>query len=245
MGESFDTLNKYFSEYTNTVHYFGNDILVRQLADALYSGAVIEYEAPDIYLKLDNVVWIIEHFEFDCFRSNRKGSSLKREECRIARAEENIIPTEQGVLFHDRITAESSYCDYINNVKRSFKAHYRKIDTYKHNLINARIADENTIFKVIFLIDDASIFGSSCIDDTNNWSPVVLAHSKEFLEILEKVDSVDGILTGTSVDNEKYIWFIDRCQIDEYYKNVEGYDSFRFMNFVPHVLGYTITIPRR
>ncbi|MBE5903281.1 MAG: hypothetical protein E7275_03240 [Pseudobutyrivibrio sp.] len=244
MGEAFDTLKKYFSKERNTVHYHGNSILVTKLEDALFRGTIIEFDAPDIYIKLENVVWIIEHFEFDCSHSNRKGSSFKREEYRVANAEEKIVTTEQGALFHDKIKAESSYRYYVDNVTKIFQSHYSKINTYKDNLIRDKIADENTVFKVIFLIDDVSILGSSCIDDDGEWQPIVLACCKEFLGVIEKSYLLDGVLAVSSCDDKGIIWFIDRSQINEYYLNAKDYASYRFMNLTPHVLCYSKVIPK-
>jgi len=244
MSEAIDTLKKYFCEEMNTVHYHGDDAFVTQMADALYRGEIIEYEAPDLYIKLENVVWVLEHFEFDCSRSNRKGSAFKKEESRVIRAEEKIKPTNQGTLFHDKIVAESSYDDYVKNVIKNFKSHYVKIGIYKQNLIKDRIADENTIFKVIFLIDDVSILGASCIDDKGDWIPIILAHCREFLDLLEDSSMVDGVLAFSSCDDKKLIWFIDRYQLKDYSLNAEDYNSFKFMKLMPNVLEYTIAVPK-
>ena len=135
-NEAIETLKKYFSEESNTIHFHGDNSFVTHFAEVLFEGISREYEAPDLYIKYGNELWIIEHFEFDCFKSSRKGSTYKREQSRINKIEENIKPTKEGVVFHNTIDANSSYNDYVNNVAKIFNSHYQKIEKYKSNLIN-------------------------------------------------------------------------------------------------------------
>lgn len=116
MNEAIETLKNYFSKESNIVHFYCDDSFVTHFAEVLSDGVSGEYDVPDLYIKFENELWIIEHFEFDCYKSSRKGSSYKREQSRIDKAEEKIIPTTEGVVFHDTIDAESSYIDYVNNV---------------------------------------------------------------------------------------------------------------------------------
>ena len=243
MNEAVETLKKYLSNEINTVHYHGNDSLVSRFCDVLYYGKTVECDAPDMYIKIDNEIWILEHFEFDCYKANRKGSTYKREKNRIDRAESELEPSEKGVVFHDTIKADSSYVNYIDNVTRSFRSHYEKVEQYKKNLLEEKIADDKTDFKIIFLVDDVSPLGSSYVDERGIWRPIVLSHSKKFLQLLEESPLVDGVLSVSCGNSEKYIWFIDRRQINEYYNNVEDYDSCKFMDFKPHVVGVKIAIP--
>lgn len=242
MNEAIETLKKYFSEESNTIHFHGDNSFVTHFAEVLFEGISREYEAPDLYIKYGNELWIIEHFEFDCFKSSRKGSTYKREQSRINKIEENIKPTKEGVVFHNTIDANSSYNDYVNNVAKIFNSHYQKIEKYKSNLINDKVADENTRFITLFLIDDVSPLGSSYVDEQGKWRAIILAHSKEFLNLLRESPLLNGVLAVSCCSKEKFIWFIDGKQIDEYYLNAEDYSNCKFMNFKPHIVGFKIEL---
>jgi len=238
MNEATELLKRIFSEEKNTVHYCGEADLVEKLSDALYNGDIVDFESPDIYIKHDKTVWIIEHFEFDCYQRKSKGSTYKIEKSRIDRNYENIIPTTEGVSINDRINAESSYEDYIKNVNVSFCTHYDKVNNYKRHIIDKEAFDGKVNFKTIFLIEDVSPVGSSCIDNYEKWIPIELALSKEFLEMLKASPLVDGVLAISCINNRKRVWFIDRDHVDDYILNAEDYVHYRFMNSKPHVVGF-------
>lgn len=243
MSEAIDTLQKFFSKESNTVHYHGDDKQVKHFADALLNGTIHDYEAPDMYIEYEDEIWIIEHFEFDSFRRTRKGSSCRAEQSRIDREFDGIIATEEGVTYHGTISASSSYDDYIDNVKESFNSHYKKISQYKSNLISDDADKGDSKFLVMFLIDDISPLGTSYVDEKTGWTLIDLAHSKEFLDVMKVSSDVDFVLATACCSDEKFIWFIDREQLDEYYQNVVDYRSGRFLDFKPHVLGGKIAIP--
>lgn len=243
MSEAIETLQKYLSKDSNTIHYHGDGMLVNHFADVLFNGISHDYESPDMYIVYEDEIWIIEHFEFDCYKRTRKGSSCRVEHSRIDREMDRIIPTEEGTTYHDAINANSSYENYIKNVKMYFEAHYKKVAQYKTNLINHNIAKEGMKFNVMFLIDDISPLGTSYVDEHSVWTVIDLAHSKEFLNIMNSSPDVDCVLATSCCSQEKFIWFIDRKQLDEYYKNIVDYRAGRFLDFTPHVVGSKILIP--
>lgn len=243
MSEAIETLQKYLSDKTNIIHYYGNDALVKKLFDALYNGTIHDYKAPDMYVKYEKEIWLIEHFEIDCYKHNRKGSAYRIEQNRVDQKFEHVTPSNNGTVFHETIEGTSSYEDYVSNVKNSFLMHYCKIDNYKQSLIDKNIAVENTKFVVMFLIDDVSPLGTSYIDKKGKWRPIFLSNCKEFLDILNNSPNVDCVLSTSCSSREKYIWFIDRNNLDEHYKNAEDYKNGEFVAFKPHVIGGKIIIP--
>ena len=127
-------------------------------------------------MKKDNIVYIIEHFEFDCYSSTRKGgSSFRLEEARIEKRIRKVIPTEEGTITHDIIVAKSSYSDYIKHLSES------------------NIIKDNDIIKVVFLIEDVSPVGTRAYNRGDGYAgemvPIVLANCAEFLELM-KSDTV-------------------------------------------------------
>lgn len=255
MDEAIKTLMKYFGKSENaTVHFHGSGNGVKKFAE-LFPEYILKDErpedqrdSPDLYVKIDNTVYIIEHFEFDCFRSTKKGSKYRVEEARIERGFKKIEPTTTGTISRDTIDAVSSYSDYINNVTKLFNNHSGHIPEYINHLKERNIIKPGDMIKVVFLIEDVSPLGTTAYERGEGYSgkmvPITLASSVEFLELMEKDPSVDYVLACSKIDDYDYIWFIDRDEIEEYKKEKIDYGNMEFLNWKPSVVCGKITIPR-
>ena len=78
MDEALKTLMKYFGKSVNaTVHFLGSGNGVKKFAELFPEYILMDErpedqrDSPDLYVKKDNAVYIIEHFELDCFRSTK------------------------------------------------------------------------------------------------------------------------------------------------------------------------------
>ena len=238
MNEASETLREYLSNDTNTVHYHGAGEGVFFFKDMLEHGRIIEGDAPDLCIAKDNFLLIIEHFEFDCYKANRKGSSSKIEQQRIDREIQQLNVPLEGRTYHHIINAESSYKDYCKNIKKNFEKHSKKIKQYKDNLARTGNITETTVIRVLFLINDTSPLGASYVDAEGNWRPVVLAHSKEFLVLLKNTEDIDYVFSTSSSGEAKYVWFIDKADIADYFLYTEDYEGGCFLNYKPHVVGW-------
>lgn len=247
-NEVIKTLEHYFRNESNTVQYRGSDEGVNLFAKLLQSGTMIPGDAPDAVLIKDNIALIIEHFEFDAFEVNRKGSKSRIEQARIDREQRDLPATEAGVVYHSKIKASCSYQDYIDNVTRSFLEHYQRIGTYKKNILERGIITSETNVKTMFLIEDVSPIGSIAIDsngDKPQTVPVILAQSPEFLSLLTDSESVDYALCCSYVCDSEYIWFIDRSEISAYREKQCTYANMRFLSTYPSVVISKISIPNK
>ena len=238
METEIEAVIKYFKN-GGQLHYYGSEFKAAKIADLLpeyqylYSG-----DAPDMFFKKDDLVIIIEHFEFDCYKATQKGSDFRRELARIQRNEEAVPSTEEGEVLRDVIHGSSSYEYYISNVTKAFKEHYAHIDLYIDNLRKSGAIDKNSHIKVLFFIEDVSPLGCVAVERTNSESELVLvtlAESREFLDLLRDNTRVDFVLACSSYSNEPYIWFIDRTELDAYYEQALDYHSMRFAEFTPRV----------
>lgn len=146
LGNEVDAFAKYLAN-GGQIHYFGNGDGVREFAGVFHPQYMHVDDAPDFFFAKDDLVILFEHFEFDCYKSTRKGSDHRRELARIQRKEATVLPTEKGVSFHEAIHGRSSYEDYISNVTRSFNEHYSHIDQYINNLRNKGIISDCTKVK--------------------------------------------------------------------------------------------------
>lgn len=247
-NEVIKTLEHYFRNESNTVQYLGSDEGVNLFANLLQGGTMIPGDAPDAVLVQNNIALIIEHFEFDSAAVNRKGSTSRMEQARIDREQRSLAATETGVIYHSKIKATCSYQDYIDNVTRSFCEHYRRIDTYKQNLLDRGIITNDTTVKTMFLIEDVSPIGSIAVDNSGtkpHTVPIVLAQSPEFLNLLTKSTSLDYVLCCSYVGDSEYVWFIDCGELSAYKEKQCSYADMRFLSNYPSVVISKISIPER
>ena len=256
MNEANSTLTRYFGKNdSTTVHYYGSGRGVTQFAE-LFPEHILDdirpedkRDSPDLYMKKDNIVYIIEHFEFDCYSSTRKGgSSFRLEEARIEKRIRKVIPTEEGTITRDIIDAKSSYSDYIKNVSALFKKHSRHIPDYIKHLSESNIFKDNDIIKVVFLIEDVSPVGTRAYNRGDGYAgemvPIVLANCAEFLELMKSDTVVDYVIACSSIDRHDIVWFIDREDIQEYLSNAKDYAHMEFMDWKPNVVSAQIAIPQ-
>ena len=235
-NEVIDTLKKYFQGRCEGIHIFGSDKGVNDFLNFYTKSEIIPYEAPDAYIMNGNDCLITEHFKFDSFKRTKKGSQYEKEISSIRDLKNKKAVTEKIVEYSGVITSESSYSDYVSNIIREFKNHYKKIPNYIDNLKKGNIIDNNTHIKVVFMIDDNTP-GSFVVDDEGKKTPIVLSQCEEFLDVLKESQKINYILSFSSVENNCYAWFIDRDEFDEYYENVVDYNSFQFYHPKPLVHG--------
>lgn len=231
-NEAYKTIKRYFSE-DGVMLYRGKKKTVEALAELFATTSPTFSDKPDLYFQRDNLVLIIEHFEFDCYHAGKKGSSFRREEDRIQREFDAIPMTGDTRVLHNEIRGKASYEDYISNVKRSFEEHYLRIDTYIRNLTNKGIITNDSVVKIMFLIDDVSPLGTYMIDNSVKWGEndvctIELGCCKEFLDLLSDSPKVDYVLAVSSCSDERFIWFIDRHQLRDYYRHTKDYASMTF-----------------
>lgn len=248
-NELLTAINKYFSSDEGTsIKYHGTGAVAKEFADVFQFGEKFIGDAPDMFIRKNDVAFIIEHFEFDCYRATRKGSQNRREQSRIERLEKKLIPTEAGVYFHDKIHGTSSYQDYIENVCRNFNEHYLQINTYKANLKKYGLISDSLAVQVLFLIEDTSPLGSMVVDNSNN-SPsihsICLGACPEFLSLLGNSPDVNCVLACSMIGSTKEVWFIDRNEISEYQKESIDYSKMKFMDYEPQVSGFQFLIPSK
>ena len=236
-----------FKNYSATngmdVRFLGTGKGAHYFADFMQNAVCFADDAPDMILKMDNKVIIIEHFEFDSYHVGRKGSQGRQEMARIQRNEGSIEATKDGVLFSDEIKRKSSFRDLISNLCRNFKEHYNRIPKYKENLREYGLIGDSTQVKVMFLVEDVSPLGSMVLDD-NKQRPIIVLLYREFLDLFRDSLDVDYVLACSSAADKDFMWFADRDEIGEYYQNAVDYASMTFLDFDVQVTGFKMTLPQ-
>ena len=225
------------------IHFFGNRSGAEKIVDFFSNGKKHIGEAPDMAIVLNGNCLAVEHFEFDCYRNDKSGSKNKKEMARIERAYSSLPISNMDVSLHDKINGESSYEQYVQNIKKTFKKHYSKIDEYKNNLHNLSFINVNTPIKTAFLIEDTSPLGTAAYDINGKYD-IVLSRSKEFLQLMRVSSELDYVIACSYDGNKNIIWLIEQEKIDEYESNIIDYANMDFMNYVPQVLSFRIKIPK-
>jgi len=229
------TLNKYFYS-GSSIKFFCKREVANEIAH-LFSSRIQYIDRPDMIVMQDDMCLAVEHFEFDCYKKGRGGSKSKKEQDRIFRSvQQSTVDADKKI--YDEIKGESSYLNYINNVKNAFTNHYLKIPEYKKNLTNKGYINADTKVKFAFLIEDVSPLGSSVFSDDSGLQPVILAFCKEFLELMRRSPNVDYVISCSQINSNKYIWLITNEEINKYEENIINYANLTFIDYKPQVLGY-------
>lgn len=241
--EAVETINKYFHDEQNEMHYFGNADVAQEVANCFSNGNILTGDAPDLIILSNGSCLIVEHFEFDCYKNNRSGSENRKEQARVEKVFRNAAPHKKGKLVHDVINGTSSYNQYIKNITEVFSEHYKRIPNYKSNLIENGFIRADTQIKMSFLIEDVSPLGTMAYcDDT--LQPIVLALSKEFLGLMHESPDVDFVIACSGAGSNNYLWLIINNDLDVYIQNTVDYAKMSFIDFTPQVLSYRIELSK-
>jgi len=250
MGNSgvIERLNRYIYGTKGDINFLGN-VNFRYATIQDYMKNIVEFEKPDAYSIVGDAVCIIEHFEFDSAKSIKGGkskreSTSKREIGRVEREFDKVAPIDEGITLRDTINVHHSATNYMNNALRNIANHYTKIDSYKMNLIQTGIIDNNCKFEVGFFIEDTTLLGN--IYESKEWkppTPIFLPHCKQFLDFFDTACKLDFCICTSSYGTTDFIWFINRESIQDYRKIQIDLDEIAIIDFSPRVFGWKTIVP--
>lgn len=152
---------------------------------------LVEGDEPDAYSVVGDDVYIIEHFQFNASRENRRGSSLSR---KLAEANKN---DSESITY---IETESNAQNYVNNLIKHFENHAKKYDQYKAN-VQKIVGNEKNIKGLFFLIEDITLFGAV---EVSELQPFKIILTTEFMNIWKQYDCVKCIVLAGRCQNEDY-----------------------------------------
>lgn len=144
-----------------------------------------EFERPDGFIILEDTLYLIEHFEFDSSKVNKKGAQDRREFGRIKRTLEGC---PVNTIYHDTVKGDRSISQYLENLLCNFHNHYKNIDLYIDNI--KKYINGFSYIKFGFFIEDTTVFGNSYKlkekDSFPNRYSLHLAYCKEFIDLFEE-----------------------------------------------------------
>ena len=192
-------INKYFQKLQNIQVYYELDQKLFYKVIDLKNTKI--YEKPDILSIFDNTIVGIEHFRFDSYKNNSKGSDLQIKQKKVLnylheQIEKSLVDNP-NVTIERQIKSTSSLDNYIHNFKKTFIQHYKKVDDYI-NHIREDCADNKKI-SICFFAEDCTALGNYFLVRKgllNTPYPLNPLYSAEIIELLKSSPKVKYLILG-------------------------------------------------
>ena len=191
------------------------------------------YDKPDGYILTKNYIYILEHFEIDATKLNKKGSQTRKEESRIDKDFNNVInqSIQDKVLYNEQMQIEISSENLTNNFIKIYLNHYKKIESYKRHLIEEGIANESSRFKICFFVEDVTPLGTFHLNGFRR-TTLRISDIKECVQIMQK-NSVDYLFLLNQYDNNKSRYFLQKTWLKDISNEAKPYKSIKMFNWKP------------
>lgn len=197
------------NNYKDLLYPYGTSSLTTQ---ELYQmlNSLQSFEHPDMYAKINNTVYILEHFEFDSSKESRKGMHGIASEKALTRKFDNLIRNNrtENISSFEKISYVGSFQDYQKNFEKHFTHHYGQIPNYKADLQKAGVLCKEDQVKIGFWIENLY----PPLYDKNNRFQRELYYfdTKQFSEFLKKSTDVDFVLFSGYIDGKLQIVYFDK-----------------------------------
>lgn len=244
MKELEKIVDKYFQKDGSGIVYGNiNQKIFNKVIDPKNIGM---YERPDILSIFDDKIIGIEHFEFDSFKRNRKGSDFKVKENQVKKKlkekAHELLKYEDSVMLSDQIKSSSSLDNYYKNFEKVFLEHYNKIDSYIEHIKSDFNCRGKKIY-ICFFAEDVSPLGSYFLDKKRDINLLYPLYSSKIINLLEKSEKLEYLIIGSYALKEYKLTIVENTRevLEKFKKNkVEESD---FLSFEPRVTSYTQIIP--
>lgn len=163
----------------------------------------IEQKFPDyVILNCSEVIYGIEHFEFNSSLQGRKGSLLRQESQKAKRNHNNNVENNEEFVTttHSQLMIESSSTNYFDNFIYGYEKHKKKIDKYKE-VIKKEFDVSQEKIKLGFLIEDNTPTGVHRKDTDKILYPFNVT---EIVEILENEKDLDFVIFSNYYEDTSY-----------------------------------------
>lgn len=221
------------------VNFPGCNTAYAELVKSL--NQINEFERPDGFIILEDTLYLIEHFEFDSSKVNKKGAQDRREFGRIKRTLDGY---PVNTIYHDTVKGDRSISQYLENLLCNFRNHYKNIDLYIDN-IKKHISGFSYI-KFGFFIEDTTIFGNSYKlkekDSFPNRYSLHLAYCKEFIDLFEESKKLDFCFCSISNSKNRSLDLINKENIYLYREAQIECSQIELINFSTNTSGANILL---
>lgn len=190
-----------------------NEFAITEVIDAFCE--CIDFEKPDGYCIYKNTLYIFEHFSIDS-SVQMKGSSYMQQRHKSNNMFEEFKGSKK-IKNIQMVTVEESLEDYVSNFRKIVSNHYKKIESYKKNVIS--IVGENTFkdIKIVFVGENPLPLGVRVVRDSGIIEMIPLLY-RNFLYDLLKYKKIDYFLFFNHGLNCDFVTGIDMKYIEDDYK---------------------------
>ena len=164
------------------------------------------FERPDMYAKIGNKVYAVEHFSFDASSENRKGMEGIREENLLERRLSTAVTAEEGV--YDKGNYSVTIANLQKNFEKHFYDHYDKIGSYKDHLYKAGILYEADELIVGFFAEN--LYPPYYNKGNRYEGELYYSLTKQFADLLLRSPNVQFMLFGSYVDGQLKLAYVDQ-----------------------------------
>lgn len=190
------------------------------------------FERPDIVSIVDNTAYAIEHFEYDWYKNNKKGSSYQIEEAMVSeKLQKEVLHKE--IAYSSRIVESEGTIDYmITNFLKVYRKHCANVEQYKYR-VKEKYGTGN--IKVWFVAEFTG--GIEALTETSEG--IRITHPLIFKEVADQLKN-DGKIDGIVFVDHKYAEGISRKMFQEQpFRNKE---NVRVISANPHAVSACIKI---
>lgn len=234
-----EILYSYIKDY-NVINAYSDDIIQDKLNSVIKN--IVQYNRPDMYAIINDEVIMIEHFEFDSYKSNRKGSDYRRKEGNIKNEFNKLLKNhiDNRIIYNNKIKSTATKDNYINNFISVFDEHYRKIDIYKERIKLL----SNYKVDTYFFIEDISPLGSYCINSKREFRYLLIFQFKKIYNFLLSHKDVSAILYGFFDGDKKRLILLENNEesIKKLLQDYEVADELECYWFEPDISGFSFPI---
>lgn len=212
---------------------------------------IIEFDSPDVVIETSSTYILLEHFEFDSAKRNKRGSLQKEEEAQKERdykakldsIEEANQITE--VSYKATFETEKSLEYYKNNLVESFDKHIAKYNEYILNFDNNSSRLKKSV-EFGFIIQNSSILPDVVIRGTDMIA-LTPFHLSDFRNKLKHYPQVTHIFYLMDTPNKnKFVYYANSkslVDIETKLPIING--NYKFISWKPKHLRHTIIIPKK
>jgi len=223
---------------TESLTSFANEFFSK-----INDNQIVFRDNPDAYIRFDNFVLIIEHFEYDSTENNKKGSKTRIENERINRKiNQSINEKSESRIVNDQLNVSHSTKKLASNFNKMFEHHVNKIEQYKKSLCDNGVIQTNDAVKIMFCCEDKTTFGCLAHDSKYPMYAFSVIDINDCLEKMKK-SNVDYFLLLNSYQNQKTVKFIPNNEELLITSMKKSIDEIEMINFTPQVISCSIFIP--
>ena len=241
-------IEKYFQKDDTAIVYYELDQdLFNKVIDPKNIG---KYEKPDILSIFDNKIIGIEHFEFDSFKRNRKGSDFQIKhnvmENNFQKEINEKLKDSDSVTVHGHIESTCSLDNYFNNFKHNFKEHYKKVDSYIKHIEDDYGTDKE--ISICFFAEDVTPLGNYFMNRKKSSSPWLLnpLYSDEIIDLLKNSPKIKYLIIGAYAMKEYKLTIIKNSEevLNKFKKERYKIKEEDYLSFSPQTTGFAMLIPK-